>query len=392
MFKKGVYAFLLSLCFLPPLGFGETKEQEIFAYDKAGNVGVNPLSPGSGNVQREVLDLQTFGNSPVEFKRLYRSRHRNFGVKTWELGAANTWHHNWSWEIRDLNYKENGFFNIRLNTPEGETIDFKATDDTGMIRAPGLSRGERLYQWKPSGEQNNGHTLVTPEGWEYYFTRTDHPRYALIGVRDPDGQMWELEYDNQDRLIKIQNRFGRSIALEREEINGQERISKITSSDGREVVYDYDTFNNETVLKNVTYSGGEKANYTYVGGESLIEGRPLLATADDPMLEGAGSRMRWVYNYDPKFGAGREYMVIGMAKEERNLVTDELVVSLPLGAGSESWVEEGDGTGFYRKFFNGKLVEKVDGEGRWEKLFYSQGGHGYVNKRLFPNGAEINYE
>jgi RHS repeat-associated protein len=389
--KKSLFAFLLSLCFLPFLLLGE-QEQEIFAFDKEGNVGVNPISPGSGNLQREILDLTTFGNTPIKFKRLYRSRHRNYAAKAWEFGAANTWQHNWAWELRDTDFKELGFHNIRLNTPEGDTIDFKATDNTGMIRAPGLSRGDRLYQWKPPGEQYNGQTLVTPEGWEYYFTRSEHPRYNLIGVRDPDGQMWELEYDNQNRLIKIQNRFGRFISIERNEIDGLERIVKVKSSDGREVNYEYGVFKTNTVLKSVAYPSGEEANYTYVGSLSLNDGRPLLATADDPMVEDAGSRIRWVYNYQPQFGVGRLYMVEGMAKEERNLVTDELIVSIPLGAGSESWVVEGDGTGTHRKFFNGKLVEKVDGEGRWVKIFYSQGGHGYISRRLYPNGAEVNYE
>ncbi|MBX7158274.1 MAG: hypothetical protein K1X66_07805 [Verrucomicrobiae bacterium] len=395
MCKKPIFIFTLFILFFKPSDtFAVLKEwTEVINYDKRERVGVNPIGPGNGNVQREILDLQTFGNSSVEFKRLYRSRYRNYISKAWELGAVNTWQHNWAWELKDRDSKHNGFIDIRLNTPEGETIDFWATDNTGMLRAPGPSRGERLYQWKPNGKSKNGQTLVTPEGWEYYFARTDHPNYALVGVRDPEGQMWELEYDNQNRLIKIQNRFGRFITLERKEINGQERISKIKSSDGREVVYNYDTFLvTNTILKSVTYPDGEKANYTYVGGQSLTEGRPLLATADDPMLEGPGSHIRWVYNYEPKFGVGRDYMVIGMAKEERNLLTDELVVSLPLGAGSESWVVEGDGTGTYRKFYKGLLVERVDGEGRWEKIFYSQGGFGYVSKRLYPNGAEINYQ
>ena len=391
--KKVIPALLLS--FLPLISFAE-KEQEIYAYDKAGNVGANPISPGSGNLQREVLDLETFGNSPVEFKRLYRSRNRNYGAKAWELGAANTWQHNWAWELRDIDYKENGFHNLRLNTPEGETIDFKATDDTGMIRAPGLSRGDRLYQWKPAGELKNGHTLATPEGWEYYFERRAHPNYALVGVRDPQGQMWELEYDEQNRLVRIQNRFGRFINLERQEVNGEERITQIESSDGREVNYNYNTFSNATVnttvLTSVNYPGGEQANYNYVGGTSLTEGRPLLESADDPMVEGAGSRIRWVYNYQPQFGAGRQYMVVGMAQQERNLLTDDVIVSFPFGAGNESWVEEGDGTGTYRKFFNGKLVEKVDGEGRSEQISYSHGGHGFISKRLYANGAEINYQ
>ena len=359
--------------------------------ERAGkHIDVNSISLGGGNVQREVLDLQTFGNSPVEFKRLYRSRHRNYGVRAWQLGAANTWQHNWAWELRDIDSKHNGFHDVRLNTPEGTSIDFEANDDTGMIRSPGFNLGDRLYQWKPTGQLKNGHTLVTPEGWEYYFERRKYPNYVFVGMRNPDGQMWELEYDKQDRLIKIQNRFGRFISLEREKVNGMERITKVKSSDGREVLYEYGTFNNDTVLKSVIYPDGEKAHYTYVGSLSLDEGRPLLATADDPMIEGPKARLRWVYHYQPKLKDDREYIIEGMVKEERSLITDELIASVPLGHGS--WIVEGDGTVILHNFFWGLLVQQTDGEGRWERIFYTREKAGYVSKRLYPNGAEINYE
>ena len=43
-------------------------------------VGANPIHAGAANLHREVPDLQTYGNAPIEFHRIYNSRTLNFNL------------------------------------------------------------------------------------------------------------------------------------------------------------------------------------------------------------------------------------------------------------------------------------------------------------------------
>ena len=175
--------------------------------------------------------------------------------------------------------------------------------------------------------------------------------------------------------------------------NGYWRITSVTANDGRVVTFGYSTWTptSETVLTSVTYPGSVQALYTWCGANSETAGPPLLATAVDPLYSGAGSRMKYVYNYtadyfQPPFG-----IVNGTILEERNLVTDHVVVSFPFGSGSYPLIMEGNGTEITRRFANGRLTESADGEGRVTTRTYSAGGYGYVVSKTAPGGAVTTY-
>ena len=352
-------------------------------------VGANPIHAGAANLHREVSDLQTYGNAPIEFRRIYNSRTLNFNLPYWELGADDTWQHNWNFEMRDLNtwnfivaHKD-----VKLRYPDGQEYNFRTTDLEGIQRAPMAHIGDRLYKW-----QGNivGHTLVKPNGWEYDFKRTLAPKYRLEQVRDGQGKVWYLDYDVNNRLIKIRNNFDRWIAIERGNINGVELITKVKSNDGREVSYQYDTWpdTGENILKQVNYPEGEKALYTYVGGTSANEGRPQLGTAVDPAYKGKGIQMKYIYNYQFVFGEGNViYLVTGVVREERNLATDQLIVTLPSGGGSYPQILSGNGSEITRKYQNGLSVERRDEEGRTTLLTRGNNGFGYVISIQEPDGG-----
>ena len=383
-------------------------------------VGANPIKPSRGEEKRFITDLETYGTAPIAFTRVYNSRTTEFTTNYIDFGWRQTWQHNWNYELRDLTSTNFGQKDVKLRYPTGNEMNFIAVSTNGDVRVPPAFFGDRLYKWTGT---NVGHTLVTPNGWEYDFQRTTSPRYRLVRVRNGQGLTWTLSYNGQGKLERIENDFGRWLEIDRGVTNGMYCITGVRSSDGREVPYDYGmwqytdistsyvqqitcitniygeegsqtweiicttnmipvvttNFVSNTMLVAANYPDGSRAEYAYVGAQSISNGRPLLATASDPRRPGAGARIKLAYNYDFIFDFGNgPYLVTGIVKEERNLDTDELIVSLPLGSGQYPQILLGDGTEITRKYTTGLLVERRDGEGRPTYYTRDQGGAGYI--------------
>ena len=343
------------------------------------------IKPYRANKSRHVTDLEISGLAPIAFTRIYNSRTTDFTTNYVEFGWKQTWQHNWSYEMRDLSSSSFGFNDIKVRYPSGSEFNFKAVDTNGVVRVPYAFVGDRLYKWTGG---TVGFTLVTPGGKEYDFQRSTYPRYRLVRMRDGQGTEWSMGYDGYGRLSKVENEFGRWIEIHRNTINGRLCITGVESSDGREVTYGYDTWESmpgstssvsDLVLAEVHYPDGSQAEYTYVGAQDPTNGRPLLATASDPCVPGAGARTKLLYNYNAilDFGSG-PYLVTGTVLEQRNLDTDETLVHLPLGSGDHPQVLLGDGVEVSHKYTNGLIQERSDGEGRTQYYTRDQGGAGYV--------------
>jgi RHS repeat-associated protein len=356
-------------------------------------VGTNPINAQRACLIRRVTDIQTYGAAPIEFTRIYNSRTRDYTRARWELGTQYTWQHNWQYEMRESGTSNFGFPQIIVRYPQGKEIYFQAVDSTGAVRVPPADCGDRLY---PTGAGT--FTLRTPEGKEYDFrkvTVTGGYQYLLDQVRNGTGWRWTLTYQQQSdglwRLYRITNNYGRYLQLARTpSANSYWRITSVTASDGRAVNFGYSTWTptSETVLTSVNYPGTEQASYTWCGATTETSGPPLLATATDPLYAGSGSRMKYVYNYTAAYFGGSPFGIVnGTVLEERNLVTDKVVVSFPLGSGSYPKILEGNGTEITRKFENGLLKESADGEGRVTTFTYSAAGTGYLISRTAPGGA-----
>lgn len=141
----------------------------------------DPISPATANLRREVVDIQTFGDSPIKFSRHYNSRTTNFTDAYCELGNKQTWQHNWNFEVRQLQTKTNGFFDIKVRYPNGQEYNYTAADSSGGILVPQANVSDRLYRW--SGTQV-GYTLATAKGEEMDFPRTTSPKFRLAQFRD----------------------------------------------------------------------------------------------------------------------------------------------------------------------------------------------------------------
>lgn len=377
--------------------------------------GSGEIRVGSGCLIREVTDLETFGETPIQFTRIYRSRNTMRSAAYEVFGASDSWSHNWNYELRDLKGKEEGLHPLTLRLPNGDSRTYRGLDEEAKIRGAGSGRGDRLYEW----DDGNGHTLVRSSGQELYFSRVSYPTYRLEAIRDRSGQYWWCSYDENGDLLRVLNRFGRYLEFEYEEnpnnlteedLPGESkaarnssirRLKAVTSNDGRRVDYQYRSWKPGGIemLTEVSYPGGEQASYGYCNSLKTSDAdfedgnRPLLEFAIDPMIGDAGAQLMWEYNYEKGFGRGRSnrFLAQGIVKAEKSLFSQEIVVELPYGAGEESIVRGSDGSETYRKFANGKLVEEKTPEGRATSYFYSDGGRGSLERVLQPDDSETTY-
>ena len=355
----------------------------------------DPINPATANLQREVMDMQTFGDAPIKFSRHYNSRTTNFGDAYNELGNKQTWQHNWNYEVRQLQTKTNGFFDIKVRYPNGQEYNYQAADTTGVVLVPQANVSDRLYKWSGS---KVGYTLTTPKGLEMDFPRTLSPKFQLTQFRDNQGAKLTLAYEQTGQLKQITNNYGRWIAIDHETgSNGVVRVKGLRSSDGRQANYTYSAWASQgtTVLTGVSNPDGSLAAYSYIGAEDASSGagRPLLATANDPtMLPHVGATIAMTYNYNAKFDYGSgPYLVTGTALAQSNLRSGGSMVTLPGGGGAHPEVVEGDGSQIDRRYTNGLATSRVDGAGR--ATSYSRGGNGYgfIASKTRANGAITNY-
>lgn len=385
--------------FIPVYTCGNDAQNIPYGCDFFESMVGDPVNPYRGNLMRTVKDIETFGNAPIPFIRFYNSRTTSFNASYWDFGFQQTWQHNWNYEMRQLSSKTHGFFDIKLRYPNGQEYNFVASDESGEQLIPAADSGDRLYRWPGNVV---GYTLITPAGREYHFQRVDSPKFRLLEVRNGTGMTWTLTHDDSGRIIRISNDFGRFLEIVREEINGVTRIASVQTNDGRIVRYGYSDWvpGSGQVLSSVTYPDGTAANYSWTGSDSAESGRPLLASASDPMLKDGDAVMSWTYNYSAIFeveGSETEamYLVTGTVLQERHPITGDIVLSLPGGGGPDPLIYEGDetqGTGHIRrKFENGLIHMKSDAEGRVTTFGRDNGGMGCVSSRTDPNGGTTSY-
>lgn len=349
----------------------------------------DPVDPQKANLHRNVTDITVWGPAAITFARNLNSRTTDFNDPYWEFGYRQTWQHNWNYEARQLSTKTYTFFDIKVRYPDGNDVNFKATDTSGAQLAPPANNGDRLYRWSGS---KVGYTMVRADGTEYDFWRYLSPKFHLTQVRNGLGYSWDCTYDSNQQLSKITNNFGRWIQITHQTgPDGVLRINSVSTSDGRTVTYSYSQWasSGKYVLSSVNYPGVEQASYSYVTADPLsATARPLLSTAFDPKSR-AGAQMKYTYNYNA-FAAGS--LITGSVLENRNAATDQLIVSLPLGGGSYPQIVYGNGTQVTRRYTSGLASERADGAGRTVSLTRDQGGFGYVNSRTeVATGATVSY-
>lgn len=332
------------------------------------------FNPYSGNVHREVTDLQVWGSVgevPLQWKRYYNSR---------EMAG---WTYSFQYLMADAGADARGNARIDISLPQGGRITFTQSRSNPSAWLPVAGVQERLAQ------QSNGFMLKLPNGHRYYFAKlqTDAGvRYQLRRISDALQNEYRLTYNNKNLLSRITEPAGRYLSVTYEVIDGQDVISKVSSGDGRSVSYHYtvhlDGISSWPLLTSVRYGDGTQAIYQYHVPPKGQYGLFYLAHATDPRIEGRHVDMRYNYNNE---------MAGGYIKEEINGRSGEVMSTLSADAGNR-WICYANGRIQHivmPEEMGGKNTLYADGLGRALLSGYDE--RGYLQSKTDALGRKRQY-
>jgi len=153
-------------------------------------------------------------------------------------------------------------------------------------------------------------------------------------------------------------------------------ISKVETNDGRSVTYDYTAFNDPGLTQSwqtltaAHYGDGAAAAYTYVQAFPLT--KPLLATANDPRVEGSATSLAWQYDNTMS-------NIVGYVVEEKNGTSGETILSIDSNNNRDSNITYANGgvTTFAMSHLTTLMDARTDSLGRRTTYVYDQGGYGF---------------
>jgi RHS repeat-associated protein len=285
------------------------------------SAGVNLFDPYTGNVRREINDLELFfgvGETRLKWVRYGNSRSTN--PKT-PFGEAHNWRHEYEYEMADAGTNEKGQAQLTIRYPDGSEILFTQNKTFPDLWLPPPGIGQRLFQ------NATAFTLQMSNGFRYRFEQlTDSSGFTFFQLQqflDSQQNVFELSYEPAGlrRLVKVFEPARRFLSITYGTVGDVPVITEVSTSDGRSVTYNYDVFNDGTAtfvrLTGATYRDGTRSTYEYSQAEPGAH--PVLAHAADPRVVGKAVDMR--YEYDPSTN------VRGLLWKELNGVTGETMAT-----------------------------------------------------------------
>lgn len=144
--------------------------------------GENPFSLFSGNVRRDVTDLQLaaqVGKFPMIFQRTMTSRPEWAlrGREDYPFGQAGNWRHSFLWSVLDDGETDDGEQKIQIIDPSGRVAFYhkKSTNDLFMTYLP------------------RTRDRVLPEGTNYYLMKLDGTRYHITERIVDSNKLFRME-------------------------------------------------------------------------------------------------------------------------------------------------------------------------------------------------------
>jgi RHS repeat-associated protein len=326
--------------------------------------------PYTANATRSVTDLLVaggVGSYPLAFTRTMNSRYTAGVGNAPAFGAAGTWTFNYQWTIDPVTVTSGFPKSYNVNYPDGRRIIFSNRNPLPSgandpdFRGP-LGVRDRFEQLKtgvtecyirlPDGGKVWFHasTATVSGGTQYTFT--------LKGIIDPYGQTTTVT--TSGTTVTITEPAGRTIQIVSRTITstaqgayGDVVVDHILGSDGRSVYYNYTAYvtangTRYTSLSSVRYFGDSTldATYTYQPGNIDPNGRPLIATCNDPMYN--GPMWKIAYDFKPNGtnadGSTVAYGQLLREKHPNGTVVSTLTINPKTGSGYNSRTEtRGDG-------------------------------------------------
>jgi RHS repeat-associated protein len=274
--------------------------------------GPNHFDPFTGNVSRDIRDLEIWGGVgeiPLVLMRYGNSRNM---VRPWQLA--------FHYLLFDGGTNAAGQPILELHYPQGGRDIFAQSPINPTWWLPISGINERIYQY------GNNFFLQLANGHRYRFEKMvtgGNTDYVLRDFKDQYQNEYTVTYDNVNLKKRITEPAGRYLEFQftpRSFVN--DPLSAATS-DGRHADYVYDTFNDgirdHVRLRTVNYGDGTKAQYDY---SQQAPGIPfVLSHAIDPRVEGHATNMRYTYT---NIGGG----IAGIVYQEINGVSNEVMATL----------------------------------------------------------------
>ena len=174
--------------------------------------GANLFKTSTGNVSREIMDLQLFagtGEERLNFSRLTTSRY--LGAIPTPLGSGGSWRHNYYWHA--FAYQGTGGSEIiEVNYPDGTWHTFWRKNPTDLF----LTAGPSIEQRIDHTDGDNYYTLTYPDGRRVVFSKpvgTSNVVLTIEGTYDRFNNYTTYLTDAKKRVIKIIEPAGRWIQI-----------------------------------------------------------------------------------------------------------------------------------------------------------------------------------
>ncbi|CAN5387785.1 hypothetical protein BH23BAC1_BH23BAC1_05790 [soil metagenome] len=337
--------------------------------------GANFFDPYTGNVHREILDLQVWGSVgeiSLDWRRFYNSR------------GGFMWNYSFHYTMYDGGVNSQGRPQLNIHYPEGGENVFTqdANDPTLWLPLPGV--GKRLFQ------EDNNFFLQMANGHRYRFEKLADSNgdvyYQLQDIKDSQQNLYTLTYNSDKLLTRVTEPAGRFLQVDYTNISGVSVISQVSTSDGRSVKYNNELFDDGVSkwirFNSADYGDGTQALYTYYqdqpGGFLSVE------HAIDPRYVGAAVNMKYTYDYS---------IAPGYVMEEKNGVTGEVLATLIAEPDVRKVCYPNGRVQTYVTPTSslGRTQEYIDGLGRKTTYTYDNGGIGFIETIINPSGRRTTY-
>ncbi|NPU95293.1 MAG: RHS repeat protein [Gammaproteobacteria bacterium] len=178
----------------------------------------NPINLANGNKFQSETDFMGWGPFPLSFVRSYNS----FQAK-WTSSLGHGWRHNYSAQIERI---------------DDNTVKVIRSDGT-------VHRFHRQEEkWSPENGVVDGLVATYHKsnltGWRYRTGTGTEETYSATGqllqIQDMSGAQQRLAYDEQGRLIRVEDNLGNALSLEYQ----GPRLSHIITPSGERISYEYD--------------------------------------------------------------------------------------------------------------------------------------------------------
>jgi RHS repeat-associated protein len=327
--------------------------------------GNSPIRVSDGCVQRQVIDLQSFGGVgqvPLEFRRTYYSRYLWWARFT-KMGRG-SWRSNWDHNL----YLQNNGNRYHYADEQGNGHIFTRVGTSNEFRTGQFADPSALVLWQwPSNP--NRFTMVFPDGREMDFERVPSspmPNFVrLTAIRDTQGNETTVSYipGSSHFIDRVEDPTGRGLNFS---YNSDGLLEEVSTDDGRFVQFNYILVDGVWAMKEAVYDDATVSSYTYIK-RTEADGvtRPLLMTAHDVRYGGNKVGAFEGYDYNPS--------ISGQVLREYNTLTGNTTIQIAYPLNAPRVITKPDGGVKYRKMTGVRTTEMTDAMGRVQKRAYS--GH-----------------